>query len=205
MLATLPEKYYLSHAWELFNHVSEHSKSLLSARHRQYLADFADLTKISQCLLVRMLARKPLFFNRGSLHYEELGKPDAALIELIQAGFVGRISSQDWPKLCTHLTKPLLKQCLLFSQFNVKSTSSKHELVRLATTRLTGNEPELREIKADWFCLRQQETLNYILFLFFGDLTNRLQKFVMRDMGKLQTHKSCNPPLARLTRELKLN
>jgi DNA polymerase-3 subunit epsilon len=46
---------------------------------------------------------------------------------------------------------------------------------------------------------RQQPTIDYILFLFFGDLRNRLQKFAMRDLGLLKTRKAKTQPSARFS------
>ena len=69
---TLPEKYYLAHAQELFAYVRETCAHLLLPEHTTYLDAFDALDEESQCLLVRCLSRKPTYLKVSSLSYPEI-------------------------------------------------------------------------------------------------------------------------------------
>ena len=49
MQATLPEKYYLDHALELFGFIRQHCDHLLEEQHRQYLQRYFDLGDDARC------------------------------------------------------------------------------------------------------------------------------------------------------------
>lgn len=187
MLTTLPEKYYLSHALELFEFVESQCALLLDQSHTDYLQAFSKLSSNSQCLLVRFLTRKPQFLKRDSLQYPEIGEIDSAIDELIHAGMVSNIKPNDWPIFLPIMTKPEILSCISASQFHVKASSSKAVLVEFANSCFDGSEPELSSVRESYLVRRHQRVIDYILFLFFGDLNNRFQKFAMRDLGVLKT------------------
>lgn len=187
MLSTLPEKYYLSHALELFDFVEKECTPLLDQTHLDYLQAFSQLSSKGKCLLVRFLTRKPQFLKRDSLKYPEIRDINSAIEELIQAGLVSSIKPHDWPNFLKVVTKPEILSCINASQLQVKASSSKALLVEFAGKCFDGSEPELASIQANYLARRHQVVIDYILFLFFGDLNNRFQKFAMRDLGVIKT------------------
>ena len=197
MLPTLPEKYYLSHAQELFGFVSLRCEHLLQAEHLAYLQGFDRLSEDAQCLLVRIIARKPRFLKRESLRYTEIAKLDSALRELIIAGYTSTVRIEDWKSFVSVLTKPEIFNCLTRSQVKVKKSTSKGNMVALATERFNGDEQVLFVVRDNYLVRRHQPLIDYILFLYFGDLRNRFQKFAMRDLGVLKTPKKNKNQVAR--------
>ncbi|MFT7526801.1 MAG: DNA polymerase-3 subunit epsilon [Arenicella sp.] len=187
MLTTLPEKYYLSHALELFDFVEKQCSVLLDQADKDYLQGFSRLSSNGQCLLVRFLTRKPQFLKRNSLQYPEIENIDSAIDELIHAGMLSTIRPGDWSKFLPTMTKPEILGCFEVSSFQVKASSSKAVLVEFASNCFDGSEPELLAIRERYLARRHQQIIDYILFLFFGDLNNRFQKFAMRDLAVLKT------------------
>jgi DNA polymerase-3 subunit epsilon len=184
---TLPEKYYLSHALELFEFVKNQCSALLDQADKDYLQVFSKLSLNSQCLLVRFLTRKPQFLKRSSLQYAEIEDIDSAIDELMQAGLLSTIKPSDWSSFLPIMTKPEILSCIEASPFQAKASSSKAVLVEFAANCFEGSETELIDIRESYLARRHQQIIDYILFLFFGDLNNRFQKFAMRDLAILKT------------------
>lgn len=170
---------------------------MLEQTHRDYLHNYGRLSEDARCLLIRFLARKPQFLARHTLCYPEIADLNQAERELIQLGYIGQVTADDWPRFTALLTKPLLLDCLRPSQVSVKASTPKAELVAIANTALSGDEPYLFSIRDAYLVRRQQRVVDYILFLFFGDLRNRLQKFAMRDLGVLKTRANAQKQVAR--------
>jgi len=185
MQPELPEKYYLSHANELFDCLKTYSTNLLTREALDYLTAFEQLSKDAQCLLIRCLARKPRIIKQQSLAYQEIHNLENALDECFAAGFLSRPQAQDWPELLEQLTKAELVQLLCQAQFKCSSSALKSELVGVAQEQLSFNE--LQSNAANRVVRRKQSLIDYLFFLFFGNLNNQFQKFVMRDLGVLRT------------------
>ncbi|MBT8114379.1 MAG: hypothetical protein KJP04_03315, partial [Arenicella sp.] len=196
---TLPAKYYLSHARELFGFVNEQCACLLTEEHSDYLAAYERLSEDAQCMLVRFLSRKPHFLARDSLQYAEIDNPSRRLEELQAAGFISTPSIEDWPRFATALTKAMLLDCLNRSTIKVKRTTPKTELVQLVLAHVDPADSQLAPLRNAFLIRRKQRVIDYIMFLFFGDLRNRFQKFAMRDLGVLKTRKSKATLVARFS------
>jgi len=197
MLPTLPNKYYLAHARELFGFVQNQCDHLLEPAHKNYLQSFAALSQDAQCLLVRCIARKPRYLKIASLSYAEIKDVQAALNELKQRDFLSHVKPKHSSELWSVLTKPQLLSALKESQLCVKSSTKKAELVSLASEYLDTKSLAFSSLAKHYIFRQQSQTLDYILFLFFGDLNNRFQKFAMRDLGVLKTRKASNKLVAR--------
>lgn len=197
MVATLPPKYYLQHAQELFDFVQHKCAHLLQPEHQQYLQGFAELPTDAQCMLVRLLSRKPRHLPRSSLHYEEIAAPDHALAALASANYASSVQPADWGEFVAVLTKPQLLGCLEMAPVKVRSNTPKPELVALSKEYFNGDEACLSSLRQAYVVRRQQAVADYILFLYFGDLRNRLQKFAMRDLGVLKTRRAKGEQSAR--------
>jgi len=195
MPATLPNKYYLTHAYELFNFIQQHCEHLLDADHQHYLRNFEKLSTDAQCMLVRFLSRKPQLLKRESLQYAEIDNPDSAIVELQNHGYISPVNAKHWPLLAELLTKQQLFQCLSWTLPELKPATPKSNLVLLAQEHFAGDEPVLIIYRENYIVRRQQDIIDYILFIYFGDLKNRFQKFAMRDLGILKTRSTKNQKL----------
>ncbi len=205
MPAELPSKYYLNHARELFSHVNQYCAHLLETPHQDYLSGFEKLDADSQCLLIRLLARKHTFVKHSSLKYAEIDDLNTAKSILEKGGFIGAPTHQDWTELSRLMTKPELQHILSLAGMKVRASSKKEQMVEMAQSLDTA-QIALSEL-SKWYLVKlQQDTVDYLFFLFFGDLRNRLQKFAMRDLGVLKVRKTDGDAVARFShREHALN
>lgn len=197
MSIELPPKYYLTHAQELFSYVDKQCGHLLESRHQQYLAEFGRLDENAQCLLVRMLARKHRFIKRNSLNYPEISNIAAAQAQLSSKKFISAPNADDWHSLAGLMTKPELLHVLKLAGLSIKSSSKKGDILDLALNSLDNARLSLSDLQQWYLAKRQQDTVDYLFFLFFGDLRNRFQKFAMRDLGVLKVRKNAESPVAR--------
>ncbi|GHA03278.1 hypothetical protein GCM10008090_10360 [Arenicella chitinivorans] len=195
--AKLPEKYYLDHAQELFAYVRETCAHLLLPEHTQYLETFDALNQDAQCLLVRCLSRKPKYLKASSLAYPEIRNTAQAIHAAQQAGLLRRAKATDWQALHKQLTKPQLLKVLTTRGMTVNRSSSKADVIELVQTYVCPKSDVGPELYGEFVCCTQTSTIDYLLFLFYGSLKHRLQKFAMRDLGILRTRNNSNPASAR--------
>lgn len=195
MFKDLPEKYYLAHAQEIFDFVGDHCAHLLSASEHRYLDSYRELEQDAQCLLIRLLSRKPRFIHIDSLRYSEIKDLAAAIQQTKALGFTSHVTDEDWSIFLANLTKQQLLDCLAAERVSAKPSNPKARLLELAQRHcVAAEQPQLRR---QFVVRRQQAAVDYILFLYFGDLRNRLQKFAMRDLGVLRTRKNNTTPTPR--------
>ena len=197
MQVTLPAKYYLAHARELFGFVQDECSHLLEPAHKDYLETFNTIGEDAQCLLVRCLARKPRFIKIATLSYAEITDISGAIKELKSHAYISHVEHQHWLEFTPLLTKPQLMALLRSAQCTVTTSVPKAELVELAKSHIDIKSPLLASLFKEYLVRRRSNTIDYILFLYFGDLRHRFQKFAMRDLGVLKTRKSRNKPIAR--------
>ncbi len=190
MLETLPTKYYLDHANELFDFVEHECSDLLNDQHTQYLKGIKFLSLDAQCLLVRCLTRKPDFIKISSLNYAEINALESAIAELEANNYVRYTNAEDWFELVQTLTKAQLAKSLEYAPIKIKSSTTKIELIGHARQHLDGQELCVAPLLAAHIVKQRQELIEYVLFLFFGDIRNRFQQFAMRDLGLIKTRKN---------------
>lgn len=189
MKQILPSKYYLNHADELFDFVAKQCGSLLSGEHKNYLQGISALSEDARCLLIRCLARKPHFIKLSSLNYEEINDINSAVDELQHNDYLRLASHHDWLQLSQTLTKPQLISSLVDAPIKIKSSTQKAELVGHAQQYVSGKEAHLSSLLSSVVVKRRGDLVEYIFFLFFGDIRNRFQQFAMRDLGVMKTRK----------------
>ncbi len=197
MPAELPEKYYLTHAHELFDYVNTACHHLLNDEHKADLNSFKSLSENAQCMWVRLFARKHDFIKFASLSYSEITQPEQAIEELREHGFVSRPRARDWAELAPILTKPELMQILRHADVYYKSSSPKSLLLTCALQELDPAHVDFNLLEKMYIAKRKKASVDYLFFLFFGDLRNRFQKFAMRDLGVLKVRKNAHTQTAR--------
>jgi len=189
MKQILPSKYYLNHADELFDFVATQCESLLSREHKNYLQGIGALGEDARCLLIRCLTRKPHFIKLASLSYTEIDNTGKAVDELQRKNYLRFATHDDWQQLSQSLTKPQLIKSLIDAPVKIKSSTSKAELVRHAQQYVSGKEAHLSSLLSNIIVKQRTDLIEYIFFLFFGDIRNRFQQFAMRDLGVMKTCK----------------
>ena len=187
---TLPTHYYLDHGLEVFDYLETHCQHLLPSEALSYINTFRALNRDEQCLLVRLWSRKPRFLKRSSLVYAEITQPHECLQTLKNVGLANDLSFKNADdSLFNSLTKPELLSILNSVGARAPASTSKACLVGMCLTWREENkdlEPKL-DVLDQYVERSQQLVIDYLLFLFFGDLRNRFQRFTMRDLGVLST------------------
>ena len=199
----LPDKYYLAHFFELIDHLENHYRSVFDLEHESFLSLFRDLSEIAQCTFVRMVNRKGLIFSVPSISkYPEIPDPLTALAELKRAGFISQLNETDKKSTIAFLTKTELSKWLKKSGIRVAASESRSDLISMALESISILPLENIESYADLFAQRKFEELDYLLFLYFGQIQRNLTLYTLRDLGIRQAHTLKTEFKARYTNRL---
>src|ERR1700730_13287853 len=106
--------YYLNNFQTVLASIHRRYAELLSSEERLFIAHFSALPRASGALLVRMVMRQGSFFRRSRLKYAEIGETAAAVVPLLQAGWV-----DDSPDLEVNQLQKLLTKAELLRYFSV--------------------------------------------------------------------------------------
>ncbi len=161
----LPDKYYLSHFFELIAHLESHYISVFEPQHVDFLKTFRILPEPAQCAYVRMVNRKGQIFSVASVSkYPEIREPRQALVELETYGFISPLNQDDKKSLINFLAKSELSKWLKKSGLRVAASESRSELIQKAhenihVLELTDIE-SLPEAKLDYFFSWEIEKLS---------------------------------------------
>ena len=189
----LDSNYYLQHFHELLQFVSSQYPHCLTADARQFLQAFAALSKAGQQLLVRMLNRKGTVFADSELHYAEIGPPGPVLDELSAAGLSSALTAADLTDFWLRLTKESLWQLIQLAETELAATCgakknhAKPELLRTALKLEVNWLALIEKLPQRYVVLKQQDSLNYLYFLYFGRIEPNLSLFTLRDLGIRQS------------------
>ncbi len=189
-MVTLPPQYYLQHGKEVFDYLENHCAHLLDAPARAYVSGFSQLNHDEQCMLIRLWSRKPRFLKRESLQYDEINAPQHCLNSLMEQGFAEPVNLMTAHESLFHnLCKPEILSILKELGVPAKTSTNKTTLIEMcvAWRRQNADAGAQPHILQDYVERSQQSTIDYLLFLFFGDLGNRFQRFAMRDLGVMRT------------------
>ena len=182
-LPQLPDFYYHAHFSELIDFVATHYAHALRAADREFIAAFAGLSHAAQCLYVRLVNRKGRVFGVGKLRYRELGDPGPLIAELDAAGFVARPQARDFDALLAALTRADLLAALAPMVRGLRSGQRKADLVALARERV-GAAALIEALDTRrWIAQRRVDTVEYLVYLFFGRIQQGTLRFTMRDLG----------------------
>lgn len=181
----LAADYYLTNFQFLVDWVLQRYADLLSADELHFIACFQQLSRTSQCLLVRLSSRKGPLFRRDKLHYAEIDSIEQAAAKLIAAGLISDNALLSIDELANVLTK-----AELFSLFKEHlpgaKQSRKEELIAQLSAQFSGSKTW-----QDWtgnqfgaiYHLDNQAIISNLLLLFFGNTYQDLTEFVLQDLG----------------------
>lgn len=177
----LPPRYYLAHFRDLIQNIRTHHGSFLEPQHQEFLRDFDALPEDAQCLYVRFVNRKGRYFFRESLRYAELPDIDGAIEELLSLGLLRRPVKNDIFGIFQGLSRDALLGHARLLNLPVKSSWTK---ARILTPLLEVN-PDDFPLEALGNCVVQErlEELSYLLFLYFGETSENLSLYTLRDLG----------------------
>lgn len=184
----LPEKYYLDHFNEFINFITEHCAHLLDQQHQKFVSCYQHLSHDAQCMFVRVVNRQGRFINRDKMIYQEINNCPSQLIALQIAALLRPLDSEDIEGWLQQLTKLQLLQILTqYAVSDVKTSHSKLDLLQQLKQSCSTHQCLSSEV-ASLFSVKDYDAcLSYLLFLFFGNTSSRLDKFSLRDLGVLTT------------------
>jgi len=187
MQPDLPESYYLDNVLTLFDHVERVYADLLTPAQLAFLNHFAAAGVDAKKLCIRLLNRSHDYYRRSKLNYDEIVSLDAAIAELAQMGFLEINGDIDRATLLSLFTLPELRVLI----------GDGDDPGALGKLRRAEFEDALLELDNDNFFTRLKhcDDLLQLLcrdeyqlcqMLFFGNLSQSMTDFVLRDLGLYQ-------------------
>lgn len=177
----LPPRYYLDHFRDMISAIRKNHYSFLDEKHHRFLDDFDHLSQDAQCLYVRFINRKGKYFFRDGLRYPEIGSVDLALTELSSKEFLRAPENADLLPIFQGLAKEKLFDFCEHLNVPVKKSWPKprfiEELTQLDLTRFP------KEKLGNCVVQVRLEELSYLLFLYFGEISENLSLYTLRDLG----------------------
>jgi DNA polymerase-3 subunit epsilon len=186
----LPLKYYLDHFNEFLSFVVGPSQHLLGQEDLNFIDTFNSLNEDAKCVFVRTVNRKSSIIKVDSLEYEEIAEPFEQVKRLKERQMIRSLAPSDSIELFSVLTKPQLCSLLKISQLEFKASQNKASLVALAKQSMPFEIIKASNLFEHFVVRNCDQCIDYLLFLFFGDLSSRLNKFSMRDLGIMRTRKN---------------
>ncbi len=181
----LPADYYLRNFSLLLNWVVERYSDLLSAEEALFAEHFLSMSHGAQCLLVRMVTRKGMYFRLEKLRYPEIVCVKKAALEIASMDFIAANPALELEALGSILTKTELVDCFSDQLGSVKQSRKGMLIEHLHTIY------ESPACWSDWtngqfgelVVLHVQPLIDTIIVLFFGNAYQSLTDFVLQDLG----------------------
>lgn len=193
----LPNKYYLNHFLEFVDFIKGPSKHLLDPNGEKLLETLLTQAEDTLCTFVRAANRKYPVIRSTTLVYEEIEAPETQLNLLLEANIFRRLEAVDLELWFTLLTKPELLTLLRDSGKSCQASMPKAQLSGIALDTLTFSDISKHRLYFEYIVRNTDDVLDYWLFLFFGDIRSRLNKFSMRDLGVMSTRQGDGSQTAR--------
>ncbi len=188
MASELPDFYYHDHFNEMLAFVGRHYPHALAAEHEAFIGDFRHLGIAAQRLYIRLANRRGRVFDVDKLHYPEIAPLNKALQDLRTADWIGAPAADDYPHLLACLTKGQLHVAACTCLAGVSRSLKKAELLDMLLNNVRPDTFLNAIDVARLIVQRRAGTLGYLLYLYFGETQDRLEKFAMRDLGLVRTH-----------------
>ena len=187
----LTPRYYLDNFRYVLDFVKRLYGNLLNDTEWDFVRRFEGLSLDAQSLYVRFSNRKGLFFRINKLQYVEITDLLAAADELMNAGFIERLSAQHASMGETALgvfTKPELLDLLPLGPEEIKplAKEKKEGVVCYALQEL-----DFGEIVTSLLTHEPVIKVNFeaedmmVKYLFFGNRGSSMTDFVVRDLGMI--------------------
>ena len=180
---TLPPLYYRDHFREMIGFITSVYGAMLGAEEQAFIARFEELDEWAQCLYIRMSNRKKAVFSPRDLAYQEIGDLWGGLDQLREQGFIREIEAHDYRVCLEDRPKPDLIDLARGHQLEVKSGWGKPKLVAFVHEHLPYERFSAGLLRSDHFIPEHKETLGFLLYLYFGKLSDNMTSFALRDLG----------------------
>ena len=192
-LPVLPVYYYHDHFIEMLAFVDRVYGSILTEQHRAFIERFRALSKDAQCLLIRMVNRRGMIFNRLAFKYAEIRDHKQALTDLMVCEHARYVDEDDYAAFVSCLSKDALFKGAKAAGFaEVRTSWAKPKLVDYFLTKIPFSTA-FEFCEGDRFvALANTQPIKFLLYLYFGKTEDDLKNFALRDLGILRTNKAAN-------------
>lgn len=185
----LPTFYYWDYFGFILNFIQKHYLSILSSEELQFLQIFQSISFESQCLLIRLGSRKPIWFHQEKIKYPELKAINEAFNQLFNEHLIRNVSNvsiSDLLNILDELTKEELFQ--LSKSIQSEKPLPKFSQRELFIDLIQSHKPEfvLQQVQSlypDLITLNYRTEFDFFQFLFFGSKSRDLTDFVVKDLG----------------------
>ena len=187
----LPAGYHLAHFREMLGFVERLYGAILGDAERAWLADFRALDRNAQSLLVRIANRKGAVFREAHLRYPDVDDVGGRLAEMTAAGFASPVLPEDFAAALAVLSKDEILDLLAegHADEGVRKSWTKANVLSAARERLDFEACFGAAHGAGLVAQRRKRVLRYLLYLYFGRITDGLTSFAMRDLGLVRTNR----------------
>lgn len=183
----LPEKYYLDYFNFILRYVETKYDGLLVDLESSFIKQFKKLSEDCQCLFLRMVMRRGVYFKLDTLQYKEISDLPKAITALKRKKFIHQITSRSKDEiedLIPFFTKKDLIEIAAGTPLDKPSKSlSKPALI---SHLLQAKRSKLLGAIAKQFTVFREEKIEEVerlFFLFFGSSYRDISEFVVRDLG----------------------
>lgn len=185
----LPTFYYWDYFQFIINYIQKHYLSILSDEELHFLHLFQSLSFEAQCLLIRLGSRKPIWFHRKKIKYEEISSIEQSFAELHSVSLIQTI--EEAPISSIEL---IIQELTKEQQFDLlKATSAQKGITKSSSKDAISQAilevdasivfSQLQGLFPDLVALQYQQEFDFFMFLFFGSKSRDLTDFVVKDLG----------------------
>ena len=186
----LKSHYYLEHFEEMIEFVLTHYDHALELRHKEFVEEYRSLSRDARSLYIRFANRKGRIFYRDYLRYPEIADMGGALEELTVSQFFGQPDAGHYRELLVLQTKAILVEKLreVSGGPSAPGASAKKRLIVEYLVEHVPFETSFPgESLAGYVLQRRVAMVDYLLFLYFGELRSRMTTFALRDLGVIKS------------------
>jgi DNA polymerase III subunit epsilon len=188
-LPVLPTYYYLDHFTEMLSFVETTYAAVLDTAHHEFIRDFRQLPADEQCLFVRMVNRRGHIFDPAALKYAEIADVGMAVQGLLGRGYLRELREEDYAAWLCVLTKArLLDIARSAGCENVRSSWAKPRLIDHLLTQVPFAVAVRQTFAASHLAFTRTQSLEFLLYLYFGKTREDLKSFALRDLGILRVN-----------------
>jgi DNA polymerase-3 subunit epsilon len=188
-LPVLPAYYYLDHFTEMLSFVETTYATILDAADHEFIRDFHRLPPNEQCLFVRMVNRRGHIFEPATLKYAEIADIQMAVQGLLSRGYLRELREDDYAAWLCVLTKGRLLDIAHGADCeSVRRSWSKSRLVDHLLTHVPFLAAVRQTVAASHLALAGTQSLEFLLYLYFGKTREDLKSFALRDLGILRVN-----------------
>ncbi|UFW90523.1 VRR-NUC domain-containing protein [Bradyrhizobium barranii] len=189
-LPVLPAYYYLDHFVEMLQFVQKTYGSILGDEHHAFIARFGGLSQDARCLLIRMVNRRGVIFNRSLFSYPEIKDIERAAAELTTAGHARALGESDYPAFVACLPRDVLMTgAQAAGRGDVRKSWSKPKFVEYYLAQIPFSVATQHCGGHKFIALDGTRPIEFLLYLYFGKTEVDLKNFALRDLGILRTNR----------------